>query len=99
VVNSKPVLGDVVKVLSPTYNHFYRAKILSAESENFFWVSYIDYGDIEIAELCNIFELSDNLKNIVSFNCDHNKFFFFTSIFVILHILHVSAGKCCTNWN
>ncbi|XP_060853511.1 uncharacterized protein LOC132931636 isoform X2 [Rhopalosiphum padi] len=63
-VNAKPVLGDVVKVLSPTYNHFYRAKILSAESENCFRVSYIDYGDIEIAELCNIFELSDNLKNI-----------------------------------
>lgn len=61
-VNANPVLGDIVKVLSPVYNSYYRAKILSAEGKNCFRVLYIDYGDIEMAELCNIFELSDNLK-------------------------------------
>ncbi|KAE9541012.1 hypothetical protein AGLY_004257 [Aphis glycines] len=46
-VNANPVLEDIVKVFSPAYKSYYRAKILSAE---------------EMAELCNIFELSDNLK-------------------------------------
>ncbi|XP_050057688.1 uncharacterized protein LOC114129948 isoform X1 [Aphis gossypii] len=61
-VNANPVLGDIVKVFSPAYKSYYRAKILSAEGKNCFRVLYIDYGDIEMAELCNIFELSDNLK-------------------------------------
>ncbi|KAE9525099.1 hypothetical protein AGLY_014513 [Aphis glycines] len=61
-VHANPIVGDIVKVFSPRYEAFYRAKILSTEDKNCFRVLYIDYGDIEMAELCNIFELSDNLK-------------------------------------
>lgn len=39
----------------------FRAEILSIEKEDFFLVSYIDFGNTEIVQSRDIFELSNEL--------------------------------------
>ncbi|KAE9524914.1 hypothetical protein AGLY_014964 [Aphis glycines] len=56
-----PVIGDIVKVFSNSFNDFYRAKILDINN-NKFHVSYIDFGNTEFVSSNEIFELSDELK-------------------------------------
>lgn len=67
-VNANPVIGDVVKVYSQLYRQFYRAKVISSEGNNCFCVSYIDYGDTEVVESSDIFELAENIKKKVELN-------------------------------
>lgn len=58
------VIGDIVKVLSPSFDQLCRARVTNIENDNFY-VSYIDFGNEEIIPLSNIFELSDELKKEV----------------------------------
>lgn len=66
-VKINPVVGDIVKVLSPLFQGLYRAKIVEVKSSNSYEVFYIDFGNIEIVQSKDIFELSDNLKKKVSY--------------------------------
>lgn len=56
-----PIIGDIVKVFSHSFQDFYRAKILNIDN-NDFYVSYIDFGNTETVNSDDIFELSDELK-------------------------------------
>lgn len=67
-LKTNPLLGDIVKVLSPTFEDFYRAKILSVENNSDFNVFYIDFGNTEVVQSNNIFELSDDFKIKVIFD-------------------------------
>lgn len=60
-IKINPVIGDIVKVFSNSFNDFYRAKILDINN-NKFHVSYIDFGNTEFVSSNEIFELSDELK-------------------------------------
>lgn len=55
-----PLIGDIVKVFSHSFNDFFRAKILNIDNADFY-VSYIDFGNTENVHLDQIFELSDEL--------------------------------------
>lgn len=59
---SNLAVGDLVKVFSPKFQAFYRAKILNITDNAKFHVSYIDFGNEEIMESSDIFELPDELK-------------------------------------
>ncbi|XP_022168298.1 uncharacterized protein LOC111032328 isoform X2 [Myzus persicae] len=61
IIKINPVIGDIVKVYSHSFGDFYRAKILNIENKDFY-VSYIDFGNIEKVHSADIFELSDELK-------------------------------------
>lgn len=67
-LKTNPLLDDVVKVLSPTFEDFYRAKILNIGNNGDILVFYIDFGNTEVVQSNNIFELSDDLKLKVIFN-------------------------------
>lgn len=56
---------DIVKVKSPLYKEYYRAKIIGAENNDNFQVFYIDFGKKEVVQSSNIFELPDNLSKKV----------------------------------
>lgn len=62
------VIGDIVKVFSPTFQELYRAKIIQNVDGVNFRVFYIDFGNTEVVESSNIFELSDNLESKVHYN-------------------------------
>lgn len=62
------VIGDIVKVFSPTFQELYRAKIIQNVDGVNFRVFYIDFGNTEVVESTNIFELSDNLESKVHYN-------------------------------
>lgn len=64
IIKINPVIGDIVKVYSHSFGDFYRAKILNIENKDFY-VSYIDFGNIEKVHSADIFELSDELKKEV----------------------------------
>lgn len=57
---------EIVKVFSPLYKRFYRAKVLNIFCAKFH-VFYIDFGQTEFVQLCDIFELSNSLKKKVSY--------------------------------
>lgn len=57
-----PVIGDIVKVFSPSLQSFYRAKIISITDNVNFNVFYIDFGNSELVKLSDIFKLSNELK-------------------------------------
>lgn len=59
-----PTVGDIVKVHSPSFREFFRAKIINIKNEKFH-VVYIDFGSTEIIHLSDIFELSEELKKKV----------------------------------
>lgn len=67
-LKKNPLSNDIVKVLSPTFQDFYRAKILNIEKNGDFNVFYIDFGNTEVVQSNNIFELSDDFKIKVIFN-------------------------------
>lgn len=58
------VIGDIVLMFSPSFQEFYRAKIINIKNIDFH-VSFIDYGNTEVVKSSNIFDLSDDLKNKV----------------------------------
>lgn len=60
------VEGEIVKVFSPLYQRFYRAKIIFIINAEY-QVFYIDFGQTEFVKLSDIFELSDNLKKKVNY--------------------------------
>lgn len=61
-IKKNPVVGDLVKVLSPEFEELlFRAEILSIENEGSIQVSYIDFGNTEIVQPSDIFELSNEL--------------------------------------
>jgi len=64
ITKVNPVVGDIVKVYSHSFDGFYRAKILNIDKKDFY-VSYIDFGNVEKVHSCDIFELSDELKKEV----------------------------------
>lgn len=66
-IKENPTIEDIVKVLSPSYKDFYRAKILNIGNNNDFHVFYIDFGNTEVVQSSDIFELSDELKIKVEF--------------------------------
>lgn len=59
------IIGDIVKVFSPFYQSFFRARIENIVDNTKFHVSYVDFGNTEIVNPSDIFELSDALKNEV----------------------------------
>lgn len=67
-LKTNPNLDDIVKVLSPTFEDFYRAKIVNIGNNGEFNVFYIDFGNTEVVQSNNIFELSDDFKLKVIFN-------------------------------
>lgn len=56
------VIGDIVKVFSPSFQGLYRAEIINIVDNTDFHVSYLDFGNTEIIQSSDIFELSDELK-------------------------------------
>ncbi|VVC40574.1 Hypothetical protein CINCED_3A001375 [Cinara cedri] len=56
------VIGDTVKVLSPSFEDLFRAKIVNIKDNGDCYVFYSDYGNTEVVSPSNIFQLSDNLK-------------------------------------
>lgn len=66
------VIGDIVKVLSPSFKDYYRAEIVSSENNDSFYVFYIDFGNKELVKSSDIVELEDNLRKKVLLN----RFFF-----------------------
>jgi len=65
-IKTNPAIGNIVKVFSPYFQDFYRAKILNIVNNNEFHVSYIDFGNVEIVHLNDIFELEHELSKEVS---------------------------------
>lgn len=63
-IKKHPAVGDIVKVLSPSFKDFFRAEIKNVIN-NDFHVSYIDFGNTEVVQSSNIFELSNELKKEV----------------------------------
>lgn len=70
-------IGDIVKVFSPTFEDFYRAKIIDITNNGDCCVFYIDYGNTEVVSPSSVFQLSDNLKNNVNFNNNLSLLIFF----------------------
>lgn len=64
-----PVIGDIVKVFSPFYKEFFRAKIVEIKGNNY-QVFYMDFGNYEQVQLRDIFELSNDFKIKVSYNSE-----------------------------
>lgn len=64
---TNPAIGDMVKVLSPSFEGFFRAKIINIV-ENANLVFYIDFGNTEVVQSNYLFELSDDLNKKVNFN-------------------------------
>lgn len=62
-----PVVGDVVKVLSPEFGCLYRAKILKHNRTGTYTVFYIDYGNTEIVSSDVIYELDEELLKVIIF--------------------------------
>jgi len=82
-VKTNSVIGDIVLVFSPSFQSFYRGKIINIVDNTDFHVLYIDFGNPEVVKFSNIFELPDNLKNkvlklywIISNFCYYSKFHF-----------------------
>lgn len=77
IVLRNPIVGDIVKIHSPSLKEFYRAKIISIENKEF-RVFYIDFGITETIHLSNIFELSEELKEkVLSY-----KFYYFVYLYL-----------------
>lgn len=64
-IKTNVVIGDIVKVSSPSFQELYRAKVLQIVDDVNFCVFYIDFGNTEVVKSSDIFELSDNLKTEV----------------------------------
>lgn len=65
-------MGDIVKVFSLSFGGYYRAEIKNVINTDFY-VSYIDYGNTELVQSSDIFELSNELKEQVFFYLYINK--------------------------
>lgn len=55
-------IGNIVMSISKGSK--IRAKILNQVDQNHYCISFIDFGNKEIAHVDTIFELSDNLKKV-----------------------------------
>lgn len=65
-IKTKLAVGDFVKVYSPFFNDFYRAKIIDIiDNNNEFHVFFIDFGNTEIVRSSDIFKLSHELQTKV----------------------------------
>lgn len=58
-------VGDIVKVKLPRDQRLYRAKILSIGGNCSFHVLCIDFGNNEVVQSSDVFELSDKLNEKV----------------------------------
>lgn len=60
-IKTNPVIGDIVKALSLEFQSMFRAKILNIENNGSCLVCYIDYGNTEVVQSSDIYELSEEL--------------------------------------
>jgi len=60
-------VGNVVSVLSPYYDIQFRGKIIKRLNDGTYDVFYIDFGNTEVVQRQDVFELSEDLKRKVIF--------------------------------
>lgn len=65
IMKTNLAVGDITKVFSPSFQHLCRAQIVKIVDSKNIHVFYIDFGNTEVVQMINIFELSDNLKKNV----------------------------------
>lgn len=61
-INTNLAVGDFVKVDSPFFTGFYRAKITNIIDNTKIHVLYIDFGNSEIVQSSDIFKLAHDLQ-------------------------------------
>lgn len=64
-VKTNLAIGDLVKAKSFLFQEFYRAEIKNIVDDKDIHIFYIDYGNTEVVQKQNIFELSEDLKKKV----------------------------------